>query len=155
MKKTAPFKKNMRTELLALSNQFKKIKGFKINSSNEFILAAGQVQDLSKLLCNSFSSLFEEEFSNKNFFKNYLELKRDFFLKTSPYSFGFSETDVLLYKNEKEIFKSDLLSPEQLLAFLTSSEDELTDDQKLLAELFISNETNFSLLNYSICYLNF
>ena len=145
----------MKKELFAIINKFRSLKSSNVNSSSEFILAASQIQELSSLLTNSFYDLFIEEICDKSFFKNYLEIKKDFFTKTECYNFGFSESDVILYKSNKEVYKSELLNPEEILNFLTSGDDELTEDQKTLIELFFSNETIFSLLNYSICYLNF
>lgn len=145
----------MKKELFAIINKFRSLKSSSVNSSSEFILAASQIQELSSLLTSSFYDLFIEEICNKSFYENYIEIKKDFFTKTEYYSFGFSESAVILYKSNKEVYKSELLNPEEILNFLTSGVDELTEDQKTLIELFFSNETIFSLLNYSICYLNF
>jgi hypothetical protein len=152
---TPPFSFYMRKELALIANRFKELKRTKIQSSSEFILMASQIQELSKLLVGSFAVSFYDQFKNTEFFKNFLELKDSYSRVTAPYIFGLSESEVILYKQDRELFRSSLLNSQQLLDFLASDSDNLTEDELILAELFISNENNFSILNYTICSLNF
>jgi hypothetical protein len=142
----------MKKELKGIVDKFRSIKELGLLDSAQFVNASIRIQKLSKLLLTVFNQQFEEEFKNKFFYKGFKDLQETFNNDAKSELYELTKTMVIIHQGQKR-FSSNLLVPSELLDFVGSYEDNLTEDQKILAELFFSNETVFTFLNYSICFL--
>jgi hypothetical protein len=106
-----------------------------------------QMIDLIFVANNVFIGEIEEQLRGLNFYKSYLEQKEK---ANESVDQGtrclIDETGQFIFEKESQSKTFELLSPKSL-RFLLAGNEAMTPEQKVLAELLISEETNFILLN--------
>jgi len=103
-----------------------------------------RIEELSSLLHDEF--FFEVESLIPSFVNSYKKFNEK---STSLiYRFDVKDNNLLIFKDSKIVKQTPLLKAEQLVHFL--KEDDLSEDQELLATLLISNREDIFSLNLII-----
>lgn len=142
------------SQLLSILSKFESLKQSKVTSVNDFVNVAKQIQSLANLLTGVLHPDFLEVAEKTSFYENYKSLIfKAKEIASKGYEYKLSESSVSLYKGEKKVAKHPVMAVTELVSFLSEEEDITSPEVFQLLELYLSQETNFALLNFSLAYI--
>ena len=141
-------------QFLAIINNFEKLKQSKVSSVTEYVAVTKQIQSLANLLTGVLYPDFIEVTKETSFLSNYNHLiSKSKLIGSKGYEYKLSESTISLFLHDKRVAKQSLMTVTELVSFLSESEDITSPEMFQLLELYLSQEVNFSLLNFSLAYI--